>query len=44
MSSDKYNHSEVENRIYSYWVKNELFKPKRNKKKLEKVRFELDKS
>ena len=33
MSSDKYNHTEVENRIYSYWVKNELFKPKKNKKK-----------
>ena len=33
MSSDKYNHNEVENRIYSYWVKNELFKPKKNKKK-----------
>ena len=33
MSSDKYNHNEVENRIYSYWVKNQLFKPKKNKKK-----------
>ena len=33
MSSDKYNHNEVENRIYSYWVKNELFKPKKNRKK-----------
>ena len=33
MSSDKYNHSEVENRIYSYWEKNNLFKPKKNKKK-----------
>ena len=33
MSSDKYNHFEVENRIYSYWEKNKLFKPKKNKKK-----------
>ena len=33
MSSDKYNHFEVENRIYSYWEKNNLFKPKKNKKK-----------
>ena len=33
MRSDKYNHSEVENRIYSYWEKNSLFKPKKNKKK-----------
>ena len=33
MSSDKYNHKEVENRIYLYWEKNKLFKPKKNKKK-----------
>ncbi len=33
MSFDKYNHSEVENRIYLYWEKNNLFKPKKNKKK-----------
>ncbi len=33
MSSNKYNHSEVENRIYLYWEKNKLFKPKKNKKK-----------
>ena len=33
MSFAKYNHSEVENRIYSYWEKNNLFKPKKNKKK-----------
>ena len=33
MSSDKYNHSEVENRIYKYWEKNNIFKPKKNKKK-----------
>ena len=32
MSSDKYNHNEVENRIYSYWVKNQLFKPKKIRK------------
>ena len=33
MISDKYNHSEVENRIYLYWEKNDLFKPKKNRKK-----------
>ena len=33
MNSDKYIHSEVEDRIYSYWEKNELFKPKSNSKK-----------
>jgi len=33
MITDKYNHSEVENRIYAYWEKNNLFKPKKNKKK-----------
>jgi len=32
MSSDKYIHTEVENKIYSYWEKNNLFKPKKNKK------------
>ena len=32
MSSDKYIHSVVENTIYSYWEKNHLFKPKKNKK------------
>jgi len=32
MSSDKYIHSEVENKIYSYWEKNNLFKPKKNVK------------
>ncbi|WP_440909480.1 valine--tRNA ligase [Candidatus Pelagibacter sp.] len=30
MSSDKYIHSDVEDRIYSYWEKNGLFKPKQN--------------
>ena len=33
MSSDKYIHNDVENKIYSYWEKNELFKPKENSKK-----------
>ena len=33
MSSDKYIHTKVENKIYSYWEKNELFKPKKGKKK-----------
>ena len=33
MSSDKYNHHQVEDKIYSYWEKNNLFKPKKNKKK-----------
>jgi len=33
MDSDKYIHSEVEDNIYSYWEKNELFKPKKNIKK-----------
>jgi len=30
MSNDKYIHSEVEDDIYAYWEKNELFKPKKN--------------
>jgi len=33
MSFDKYIHTEVENKIYSYWEKNNLFKPKKNNKK-----------
>ena len=33
MDSDKYLHSNVENKIYSYWEKNNLFKPKPNSKK-----------
>ena len=33
MSSDRYNHKKVESRIYSFWEKNNLFKPKKNKKK-----------
>ena len=32
MSNDKYIHSDVEDRIYSYWEKNGLFKPKKNTK------------
>jgi len=30
--NDKYIHQDVENRIYSYWEKNKLFKPKKNNK------------
>ena len=33
MSSDKYIHSNVEDKIYSYWEKNRLFEPKENSKK-----------
>ena len=33
MNTDKYNHAQIENNIYSYWEKNNLFKPKKNKKK-----------
>ena len=33
MSKDKYIHLKSEDRIYSYWEKNNLFKPKTNKKK-----------
>ncbi|MDC3142563.1 valine--tRNA ligase [Candidatus Pelagibacter sp.] len=33
MSNDKYIHSDVEDKIYSYWEKNELFKPQNNSKK-----------
>ncbi len=32
MSSDKYIHNQVENKIYNYWEKKNLFKPKKNKK------------
>ncbi len=32
MGLGKYNHKKVETRIYSYWEKNKLFKPKKNKK------------
>jgi len=37
MSNDKYIHSEVEDKIYSYWEKNNLFKPTINKKKFSVV-------
>ena len=30
MSADKYIHTDVENKIYSYWEKNKLFEPKEN--------------
>ena len=30
MSFDKYEHKNVENKIYDYWEKKELFKPKEN--------------
>jgi len=33
MSADKYIHTDVENKIYSYWEKNKLFQPKENTKK-----------
>ena len=33
MNTDKYNHALIEDNIYSYWEKNNLFKPKKNKKK-----------
>ena len=29
MSLDKYIHSDVEDKIYTYWEKNNLFKPKK---------------
>ncbi len=32
MSTDKYIHSEVEEKIYSYWEKHKLFEPKKNEK------------
>ena len=37
MSSDKYVHSDVEDKIYSYWEKYELFKPKKNNKQFSVV-------
>jgi len=33
MSADKYIHTDVENKIYSYWEKNKLFEPKKNTNK-----------
>ncbi len=37
MSNDKYIHSDVEDKIYTYWEKNNLFKPTANKKKFSVV-------
>ena len=37
MSNDKYIHSDVEDKIYSYWEKNNLFKPTKNKKQFSVV-------
>ncbi len=37
MSSEKHNHNQLENKIYSYWEKNNLFKPKKNRKKFSMV-------
>ena len=33
MQNSNYNHIDIENEIYNYWEKNNLFKPKKNKKK-----------
>ena len=33
MQNSNYNHTAIEDEIYSYWEKNNLFKPKKNKKK-----------
>ena len=35
--SDKYIHSNVEDKIYSYWEKNKLFQPQKNSKKFSVV-------
>ena len=37
MSNDKYIHTDVEDKIYSYWEKNNLFKPTKNKKKFSNI-------
>ena len=37
MSLDKYSHLGTEDEIYSYWEKNNLFKPVKNKKKFSVV-------
>ncbi len=34
MSNDKYIHTDVEDKIYSYWEKNNLFKPVKTKKQI----------
>ena len=35
MSSEKYIHAKVENKIYSYWEKKQLFKPKKTRKNIQ---------
>ena len=35
MDNSKYDHTKAEDRIYDYWEKNELFKPKNNKKNIQ---------
>ena len=37
MSNDKYIHTDVEDKIYSYWEKSNLFKPIKNKKQFSVV-------
>ena len=37
MSNDKYIHTDVEDKIYSYWEKNNLFKPVKHKKQFSVV-------
>ncbi|QIZ20414.1 valine--tRNA ligase [Candidatus Pelagibacter giovannonii] len=37
MINDKYIHTDVEDKIYSYWEKNNLFKPTKNKKQFSVV-------
>ena len=37
MSNDKYIHTDVEDKIYSYWEKNNLFKPTKNNKQFSVV-------
>ena len=37
MSNDKYIHTDLEDKIYSYWEKNNLFKPIKNKKQFSVV-------
>ena len=37
MSNDKYIHTDVEDKIYSYWEKNNLFKPTKNRKQFSVV-------
>ena len=41
MSLDKYIHSDVEDKIYTYWEKNNLFKPKKNNVQILKALFSI---